>query len=296
MKEMLWKLGNNISLHKEEQVMNTLHEARNISEFIIKNNQEFEKILLSEAVNVASNIDRILKAGNIDLLKNAQKVSLYVVENKTEELIAFAKEEGGAWAKHSLTLAFKLEWVHAIRRALWHFIKLYDQINDKFVGDFYELEQKVNDGIDEFLNTFFISYSAYKDELIVSQRKLVEHLSVPIIPVSPTVAVLPLIGTFDSYRMDIIEEKILTDISRLRILTLIIDLSGISDMGENTISHFQKVLIGITLMGAKSIITGIRPELVRKMVHLGVDLHSYTETKSTLQQTLNEHLVLNTIA
>jgi rsbT co-antagonist protein RsbR len=274
--------------------LNTFYDTRNISEYLINNNKDFQKKLLSEAVNVASNIESILTAGNIDLLKNAQRLVLYVVENRTDELIAFANEEGVAWARHSLTLAFKLEWVHAIRRTLWHFIQLYDQLNEKgnYIDDFFELEHKVNDGIDEFLNTFFISYSHFKDELILSQRKLVEHLSVPIIPVSTTVAVLPLIGTFDSYRMDIIEEKVLTDISRLRILTLIIDLSGISDMDEGTISHFQKVLIGITLMGAKSIITGLRPELVRRMVNLGIDLHSYTETKATLQQTLNEHLVV----
>ncbi|MBT2727742.1 STAS domain-containing protein [Bacillus sp. ISL-75] len=274
--------------------MDTYYDTKNISAYLIENKEKFQNKLLSEAVNVASNIERILQAGNIDLLKNAQKLVLYVVENQTEELISFAKEEGVAWAKFSLTLAFKLEWVHAIRRALWHFIKLYDRLNENgnYIEDFFELEHKVNDGIDEFLNTFFISYSQYKDELILSQRKLVEHLSVPIIPVSTTVAVLPLIGTLDSYRMDIIEEKVLTDISRLRILTLIIDLSGISDMDEGTISNFQKVLIGVTLMGAKSIITGLRPELVRRMVNLGIDLHSYTETKATLQQTLNEHLVV----
>jgi rsbT co-antagonist protein RsbR len=274
--------------------LSTFYDTRNISEYLINNKGEFQKKLLSEAVNVASNIESILKAGNIDLLKNAQRLALYVVENNKDDLIIFAQEEGVAWAKHSLTLAFKLEWVHAIRRALWHFIKLYDALDDNpsYVNDFYELEKKINDGIDEFLNTFFISYSEYKDELIRSQRKLVEHLSVPIIPVSETVAVLPLIGSFDPYRMEIIEEKVLTDISRLRILTLIIDLSGISDMDELTISHFQKVLIGITLMGAKSIITGLRPELVRKMVHLGIDLHTYTDTKATLQQTLNTHLVL----
>ncbi|WP_307290300.1 STAS domain-containing protein [Bacillus sp. SORGH_AS_0510] len=273
--------------------MEKFYDTANISVYINKHKEEFQQKLLSEAVNVASNIEGILREGNIDLLKNAQRLVQYVVEDRKDELISFANEEGIAWAKFSLTLAFKLEWVHAIRRALWHFIKLYDQINENtcFQDDFFDLEHKVNDGIDEFLNTFFISYSHFKDELLLTQRKLVEHLSVPIIPVSETVAVLPLIGTFDSYRMDIIEEKVLTDIARLRVLTLIIDLSGISDMDEITISHFQKVLVGITLMGAKSIITGLRPELVRRMVHLGIDLSKFTETKATLQQTLNKYLV-----
>ena len=272
--------------------METFYDTTHLSQYITVNKQEFQEKLLSEAVNVASNIESILKEGNIDLLKNAQKLVLYVVEDRNEELIAFANEEGIAWAKYSLTVAFKLEWVHAIRRTLWFFIKQYDKTNENFilVNNFFELEEKVNDGIDEFLNSFFISYSQYKDELILTQRKLVEHLSVPIIPVSQTVAVLPLIGTFDAYRMDIIEEKVLTDIAKLRIMTLIIDLSGISEMDEITISRFQKVLIGITLMGAKSVLTGLRPELVRQMVHLGIELTSYTETKATLQQTLNNYL------
>ncbi len=279
-------------LTKEDEKLQTFYDTKNISQYITNNKQEFQEKLLSEAVNVATNIESILKEGNIDLLKNAHKLVLYVVQDRYEELIAFANEEGIAWAKYSLTVAFKLEWVHAIRRTLWYFIEKFDQINENvnFADNFFELEQKVNDGIDEFLNTFFISYSHYKDELILSQRKLVEHLSVPIIPVSQTVAVLPLIGTFDAYRMDIIQEKVLTDIAKLRILTLIIDLSGISEMDEVTIAHFQNVLIGITLMGAKSVITGLRPELVRQMVHLGIDLTRYTETKATLQQTLNDYL------
>src|SRR5690349_17500422 len=110
--------------------METYYDTKNISEYINNHKEEFQKKLLSEAVNVASNIESILKEGNIDLLKNAQKLVLYVVESRSNELITFAKEEGIAWAKYSLTLAFKLEWVHAIRRALWYFIKLYDSINE----------------------------------------------------------------------------------------------------------------------------------------------------------------------
>ena len=237
-----------------------------IDKYIMNNREEFQSTLLSEAGNVATKINAILEAGNIDLLKNAEIIALFVVGNKRDELIAFAEVEGISWAKHSLTLAFKLEWIHAIRRTLWHLLREYNPLNSssKSVADFYELEQRINDGIDEFLNTFFISYSKYKDELILNQRELVEHLSVPIIPVSPSVAVLPMIGMLDSYRMDIIEEKVLNEISRLRIQTLIIDLSGISDMDEYTVANFQKVLIGVKMMGSKSNTNGIKTSTCKK--------------------------------
>jgi rsbT co-antagonist protein RsbR len=270
----------------------TFNQSDEVTEFIKANRDLFEKKLLSEAVNVASKIKEILQKGNIDLLKNAERLIVYIVEEQEEELIAFAEQEGLAWAEHSLTVAFKLEWVQAIRRTLWHFLDKFDQMNNRFSDreGFFPLEKKINDRVDQFLNTFFLSYTRYKDEMLNSQRKLVEHLSVPIIPVSGSVAVLPLIGMIDDYRMQIIEEKVLTDISRLKVQTLIMDLSGIAEMEMNVIDHFQKVLNGISMMGSKAVITGMRPELVRKMIHTGINFEKKAETKGTLQQTLRSYL------
>ncbi|WP_427127433.1 STAS domain-containing protein (plasmid) [Priestia megaterium] len=271
------------------------NQRERLTDFIRDNKQNFQEKLLSEAVNVASKITDILETGNIDLLKNAQKLSLYVVEKKEEQLIAFAQQEGVAWAEYALTLAFKLEWVQAIRRTLWHFIYQYDRINNHFNSreEFYALEKRINDKIDQFLNTFLISYSKYKDELIASQRDLVEHLSVPIIPLSQSVAVLPLIGMVDTYRIQTIEEKVLTGISDLKIQTLIIDLSGIANMEMHVIDHFQKILTGISMMGCKAILTGLRADLVRTMIHSGISFEEKAETKGTLQQTLKEYLELH---
>ncbi|GAB1810165.1 STAS domain-containing protein [Priestia megaterium] len=278
--------------------METIYIQREkMTDFIRDNKQNFQDKLLSEAVNVASKINDILETGNIDLLKNAQKLSLYVVEQKEEQLVAFAQQEGIAWAEHSLTLAFKLEWVQSIRRTLWHFLYQYDRINNQFNSreEFYALEKRINDKIDQFLNTFLISYSKYKDELIASQRELVEHLSVPVIPLSQSIAVLPLIGMIDTYRIQTIEEKVLTAISDLKIQTLIIDLSGAANMEMHVIDHFQKVLTGISMMGCKAILTGLRADLVRTMIHSGISFEEKAETKGTLQQTLKEYLELHQI-
>ncbi|OLO26341.1 anti-anti-sigma factor [Priestia megaterium] len=276
--------------------METIYNQREkMTDFIRDKKQNFQDKLLSEAVNVASKINDILETGNIDLLKNAQKLALYVVEQKEEQLVAFAQQEGIAWAEHSLTLAFKLEWVQSIRRTLWHFLYQYDRINNQFNSreEFYALEKRINDKIDQFLNTFLISYSKYKDELIASQRELVEHLSVPVIPLSQSIAVLPLIGMIDTYRIQTIEEKVLTAISDLKIQTLIIDLSGAANMEMHVIDHFQKILTGISMMGCKAILTGLRADLVRTMIQSGISFEEKAETTGTLQQTLKEYLELH---
>ncbi|KPB06078.1 STAS domain-containing protein [Bacillus sp. CHD6a] len=266
-----------------------------VTSFLKDHKDEFEATLLSEAVNVASKINDILQKGNIDLLKNAQTLIQRVVEQKETEVIAFAEQEGIAWAKHShsLTLSFKLEWVQAIRRTLWKFISRFIDERGEYLTqeDFFEMEKKINNNIDYFLNSFFLSYSHYKDELISSQRKLVEHLSVPIIPISATVAVLPLIGNVDDYRIRIIEEKALMEISNLKLQTLVLDLSGVTTMDQDVIAVFEDIMTGISMMGCKAVITGLRAELVRKMVSMGVTFHQYAETHGTLQQTLRKYVV-----
>ncbi|WP_026692059.1 STAS domain-containing protein [Peribacillus kribbensis] len=274
--------------------MNTYDERNNILTLITHNRSLFEEKLLSEAVNVRNKIKEILDKGNIDLLHNAGKLVEYIILKKGENLVAFGQQEGIAWAAHTLTLQLKLEWVQAIRRTLWNFVEqYYENAPNKIpTTNFFKLEKEINDQVDTFLNTFVISYSNYKDELINSQRQMVEHLSVPIIPISQTVAVLPLIGLMDSYRMRIIEEKVLTEISQLKIQTLIMDLSGIAEMDLEEIVHYQKILDGISMMGCKAVITGLRAELVRKMIHSGVSFENKADTKGTLQQTLKSYLVI----
>ncbi|WP_093215304.1 STAS domain-containing protein [Sediminibacillus albus] len=263
-----------------------------IKEFLISNKEPFEEKLLNEAVNVRGKIEEIRLIGNINLLKNAHLLVLYVVEEKEQELLAFAKREGIAWANFNLTLAFKLEWVQAIRRTLWVALYNYDlQTNESADRDrFYTLENKINALIDQFLNGFFINYSKYKDELIEAQRELVQNLSVPIIPVTPYVSILPLIGTIDSSRTQTIEEKVLIEIGRHRIHTLILDFSGIAEMEGEIAKRFLKLLDGISLMGCRPVITGLRPEIVQNMVDLDLLFEHKAIIKGTLQQALDEYL------
>ncbi|WP_152623466.1 STAS domain-containing protein [Aneurinibacillus migulanus] len=268
-------------------------EGQEIMEFLAQNRQIFEEQLLSEAKNVRDKIEQIQLTGNIDLLNNAHKVVLYVVGYQDEKLISFAKEEGIAWAKYSLTLALKLEWIHAIRRTLWNFLYQYDQLSNKPITyeDFYNLEKKINEQIDQFLNNFFISYSKYKDKLIEEQKKLVENLSVPIIPISPTICVLPLIGEIDCYRINMIEEKVLMEIGKLQIQTLIMDLSGISQMEAVIANHLLRIIDGISMMGSRAVITGLRPEVVKQMINEGISFTGVADLKSSLQQALKDYLV-----
>jgi rsbT co-antagonist protein RsbR len=257
-----------------------------VNKFIKDNGESFENELLHEAATVREKINTILEVGNIDLINNAHKLVSYTMESKLDELRQFAKGEGIAWATHSLTLSFKLEWVQAIRRTVWTFVQRY--IDEYKVKDnFFQLERQVNSSIDQFLNAFFISYSAYKDELLKAQRELVENLSVPIIPITPTVCILPIIGSIDYYRSKVMEEKVLTEVGRRHIQTLLMDLSGIAVMEAEVIDQLKKIIDGVAMMGCTTAITGLRPDVVRSMVRLGVQFDKNTQMVGTLQQALS---------
>ncbi|SFD79952.1 Anti-anti-sigma regulatory factor (antagonist of anti-sigma factor) [Lentibacillus persicus] len=269
-----------------------LKNAPTIRQFLIDNSERFGEQLLGEAENVRSKIEEIQLIGNIDLLYNARKLVLLVVDEEKEKVKVFAEEEGIAWAKYSLTLALKIEWVQAIRRTLWDFLYEYDKMNKSThnLDEFYKMESKINKLMDDFLNGFFISYSSYKDKLLEEQQKLVENLSVPIIPISTTISILPLIGSMDEYRFVVIEEKVLAEIAERRIQTLIMDLSGIADMETEAVKLFKKLLDGISMMGCEAVITGLRPDIIKKMIELGVELGPNAETKGSLQKALTAYL------
>ncbi|WP_445670405.1 STAS domain-containing protein [Peribacillus sp. FSL R5-0717] len=275
--------------------MSFVYDEDKIMEFLLQNKSEFEEYLLSAAVNVRDKIEEILLIGNVDLLNNAHKLVRYIVEQNETDLIAFAEQEGVTWATHSLTLSFKLEWIQALRRTLWTFLYKFEQEKKAFIEDskvFFDLEKIVNEKVDEFLKSFFVSYSDYKDKLIIAQQNLVENLSVPIIPITSTTCVLPLIGTIDYSRIQIIEEKVLMEIGKLRIQTLILDLSGIIEIEVEMITDLMKILDGTAMMGCKAVVTGLRPEVVTKMIRSGIQLDNKAETKGTLQQALKDYLVV----
>lgn len=272
----------NLQLHYEDDF--------SIQNFLFENRQAFEERLMEEAINVKDKIEEIHSIGNINLVNNAHKLVLFVVERKVHDLISFAKQEGVAWAKYSLTLAFKLEWIQAIRRTLWDFLYHYELLSNKEPdrAAFFTMEKNVNEMLDQFHSHFFISYSKYKDELLYQERKLVENLSVPIIPINDEICILPLIGKIDGQRIQTIQNKVFDEVDNSHIQTLIIDLSGVASMEEEATGNLQSIIEGISMMGCRTILTGFRSDLVKTLLTFGLSSITSAEYKGTLKLALKD--------
>lgn len=121
-----------------------------------------------------------------------------------------------------------------------------------------------------------------QDEIIAAQQSLIREMSTPIIPVSDTVLVVPLIGAIDTRRAAQITASVLEAVSQHTTRTLIIDITGVSVVDTSVIYHLLQTARAARLLGTRVLLVGIGPEVAQTIVQLGVDLSSIV-TRSTLQ-------------
>src|SRR5699024_3853417 len=91
-------------------------------------------------------------------------------------------------------------------------------------------------------------------------------------------------------RLDMLRQQTFKEIHSLNIATLIIDLSGTAVMEATVLDHLFKIFDGITTMGCKPVITGVRQEVVSHMINLDLTVSNRAETRRTLQQALEDFL------
>ena len=116
------------------------------------------------------------------------------------------------------------------------------------------------------------AYQRTREELIVRQQQEIAELSTPVIKLWEGVLALPLIGTLDSQRTQVVMENLLDSIVRQNAEIAIIDITGVPTVDTLTAQHLLKTVAAARLMGADCIISGIRPQIAQTMVHLGVEL------------------------
>jgi len=111
-----------------------------------------------------------------------------------------------------------------------------------------------------------------REELIVRQEREIAELSTPVIKLWHGILALPLIGTLDSQRTQVVMENLLESIVAQEAEIAIIDITGVPTVDTLTAQHLLKTVSAARLMGADCIISGIRPQIAQTMVHLGVEL------------------------
>lgn len=248
---------------------------------------EYLKKNKSYLVSVMAEIGEIKLIEEIGnpLMRMVADSLIAIDEEKVNEHI---KELSTTHAKLEFPIHMSWELFQSSRGIIWNAVKAF-YMESKIELDretYFALERLINDTVDVFIETYTKHYVSYKDTLLQSHRETVDELSVPIIPITNKVCILPIVGDVDTYRAKKIRERTLFRINELKAQQLIIDISGVPYVDTAVVNHLFKIVQGIKLVGCSTILTGISPEIADTMIDLGITIPKELQTKSNLQQAL----------
>jgi rsbT co-antagonist protein RsbR len=130
----------------------------------------------------------------------------------------------------------------------------------------------VNDFVDKLALHTTDSYIHGRDQVIARQQEEMLELSTPVVMLWDGIVALPLIGTLDSARTQVVMESLLQAIVQTNSRFAIIDITGVPTVDTLVAQHLIKTITAARLMGAECILSGIRPQIAQTIVHLGINL------------------------
>jgi len=116
------------------------------------------------------------------------------------------------------------------------------------------------------------AFQATREKFIARQQEELMELSTPVVKLWDGILALPIIGTLDSARTQVVMESLLQAVVQTNSRVAIIDITGVPTVDTLVAQHLLKTITAARLMGADCIISGVRPQIAQTIVHLGIDL------------------------
>jgi rsbT co-antagonist protein RsbR len=131
----------------------------------------------------------------------------------------------------------------------------------------------------------FETYAKAREELISGQAEIMREMSIPVMSLWKNILMVPIVGTIDSKRAQLMMELVLKRILETESKALIIDILGVPSVDSAVANHLLKITKAVKLMGSECVISGMSPAVAQTMVHLGIELTGVITT-STLNDAL----------
>jgi rsbT co-antagonist protein RsbR len=198
-------------------------------------------------------------------------------EQATAELRATLAELSGARARNGFTPTETALGVFALKDAV------YELVADaaELVPEYLAFSRMMDD---LGLHTFE-TYAAAREQTIVNQAEAMLELSTPVIRLWEGVIAVPLVGTLDSARTQLVMEKLLETLVATGADHAVLDITGVSTVDTEVAQHLLKTVSAARLLGAECIVSGIRPQVAQTIVSLGIEFGDIA-TKATLADAL----------
>ncbi|HEY9681454.1 MAG TPA: STAS domain-containing protein [Oculatellaceae cyanobacterium] len=169
---------------------------------------------------------------------------------------------------------------------------LFDRLNAELKStplDLAQVTSTISTLIDKLGLYTTEAFSKTREAIIRRQQKEILEMSTPVLKIWDGIVAVPLIGTLDSARTQIVMESLLQKIVETSAKVAILDITGVPTVDTQTAQHLIKTVSATRLMGAECIISGIRPQIAQTIVHLGIDIYDVV-TRATMADALKEAL------
>jgi rsbT co-antagonist protein RsbR len=184
----------------------------------------------------------------------------------TRELL---QDVSGSRARQGFTSSETANFVLSIKRPLFMSIR---QDLSKNQDEMFEAISSASMLLDKLALLTSEAYMATREDLISRQQQELLELSTPVVKLWDGILALPIIGTLDSARTQVVMEELLQTIVSTNSKFAIIDITGVPTVDTLVAQHLLKTITAARLMGAECIISGVRPQIAQTIVHLGINL------------------------
>ena len=185
-----------------------------------------------------------------------------------DEAKAMLQEISASRAHQGFTPSDTSNFVLSLKQPIFNAVR--KQISDP--GELFQAVTTATSLLDRLALLTVESFMATREELILRQQQELLELSTPVVKLWEGILALPIIGTLDSARTQIVMENLLQTVVSTNSKYAIIDITGVPTVDTLVAQHLLKTITAARLMGAECIISGVRPQIAQTIVHLGIDL------------------------
>ncbi|WKA58229.1 STAS domain-containing protein [Planococcus shenhongbingii] len=179
---------------------------------------------------------------------------------------------GNYFLKEGMSLADALGETSLYRKHIGKVIKTEAVCKEMPLEILFEAMEFFHALLDHAAYSYSSTYiNSYQKNLAAARKEFLE-LSSPVVPVNDQIAILPIVGAIEVDRAQHILEQSLLAAGRLKVSTLIIDLSGVVKVDTMVAEQIIKLTQSLKLVGVQAVLTGIRPEIAQTMIQLGIDV------------------------
>ncbi|UYP07449.1 STAS domain-containing protein [Priestia megaterium] len=202
-----------------------------------------------------------------------------------DQIVKWGKQSGEFASNLGVSLNEALEDTTYYRTFIWEILKEEIKKQNMSIDIVFELSSIIDPLLDKAVFAFSLTYVNIHQETLKKAKSAFLELSVPVVPITKGIAILPLVGEVDTERATLLLEETLKKANELKLSHMLFDLSGVMIVDTMVAHQIFKIVEALGLLGVKTILIGIRPEVAQTMIQLGIDFSQIT-IKANLEQAL----------